>query len=317
MKKRERPTIGVALSGGGLRGLAHLGVLQVMEEARIPVDVIAGTSMGGIVAGLYATGIGLDKLIAFAGGMGLIDLASPDRHWRGLFCQTRMAAQLAGLLGREDLTFEELRIPAAVVAADLETGELVVLDKGPLIPALLATAAFPMLFSPVRHQGRWLVDGGVLNNLPMDVVRGMGADRVLAVAVPASVRLSLEEAERPERLSLRGLRILSNRTRDWKLPLLIAEVSSAITVQTINRRRMALCPPDLLLEVRLPNVGLLFGNDGNHSVIEAGRQAAMEQRARLAALTNPLPPLWQRRLAATNRRLRRAWTAFHEPEYRL
>jgi len=307
MSQRQKPNVGVALSGGGLRGLAHLGVLQVLEENGIPVNVIAGTSMGGIIAGLYAAGVSLERLIAFAERTGLMDLASPDRHWRGLFCQKRMAARLADLLGSEEITFEELRIPAAVVAADLETGDLIILDKGPLIPALLATSAFPILFSPVRHEGRWLVDGGVLNNLPVDIVRWMGADRVLGVSVPPSVRLSLEEAEQQRSLSLRGLRLFGNHTRDWKLPILIAEASSSITIQAINRRRLALYPPDLLLEIHLPNVGLLFSENGNHAIIEAGRRVALERRAQLALLQRPLPPAWRRRVTSTARRLRRVW----------
>ncbi len=314
MRNKARPRIGVALSGGGLRGLAHLGVLQVLEDEQIPIDVIAGTSMGGIIAGLYAAGIPLKELVAFGERSGLIDLASPDRYWRGLFCQKKLSQRLADLLGSEDLTFEELKIPAAVIAADLEKGEMVVLDRGPLLPALLATAAFPLLFSPVRHQGRWLVDGGVLNNLPVDVVREMGAERVLGVSVPPSVRLALEEADQQKGLSIRGLRLFGNDTRDWKLPFLIAEVSSGITIQAINRRRLALCPPDVLLEIRLPNVGLLFGDDGNLAVVEAGRRVAMEHRVGLARLAKPLPPLWQRRWAVIARRSRRALAAFREPE---
>jgi NTE family protein len=314
MKKGQGPIVGVALSGGGVRALAQLGVLQVLEEAHIPVSVIAGTSMGGIIAGLYAAGVTLEELIAFSEKTGLMSLASPDPHWRGLLSQRRMAARLAELLGSEEVTFEELRIPAAVIAADLETGELVILDSGPLIPALLATSAFPVLFSPVRHQDRWLVDGGVLNNLPVDVVRQMGADRVLGVSVPPSVQLSLDEAKREKVLSLRGLRLFGEHTRDWKLPLLIAEASSGMTIQAINHRRLALCPPDVLLQVHLPNVGILSADNGNRTVIEAGRRAAMEHRAKLAALKRPLPPSWQRRWVAAARRLRRAWSALTEPE---
>lgn len=313
MRNKGKPRVGVALSGGGLRGLAHLGVLQVLEETQIPVNVIAGTSMGGIIAGLYAAGVPLEKMIAFSKNTGLLDLASPDLHWRGLFSQKKLSEHLANLLGGEEIAFEELRIPAAVIAADLETGDLVILNKGPLIPALLATAAFPILFSPVRHQGRWLVDGGVLNNLPVDVVRWMGAERVLGVSVPPTVQLSLEEPERQKRLPLHGLRRVGERTRDWKLPILIAEASSGITVQAINRRRMALFPPDLLLEVRLPNVGLLFSDNGNLTIVEAGRRVAMDHRAELAILAQPLPPLWWQRLTTTWRRLHRLPAALKDP----
>lgn len=313
MDSRRKPRIGVALSGGGLRGLAHLGVLQVLEQAQVPVEVIAGTSMGGIVAGLYAAGVAVEEIVAFTSQTGLMDLASPDRHWRGLFCQNKITRLLAGVLGRDDVTFEELRIPAAVVAADLETGEQVLLNRGPLIPALLATAAFPILFSPVRHQARWLVDGGVLNNLPVDVVRAMGANRVLAVSVPPAVCLALDGEEQPRGISVRGLRLFGSHTLDWKMPFLIAETSSGITVQAINRRRLKLFPPDLLLEIHLPNAGLFFADESNAAIIEVGRQVALERRGDLLRLARPLPPVWWQRLAAARRRLRRVQAALREP----
>ena len=316
-KTKGVPKIGVALSGGGVRGLAHLGVLQILEEAEIPVDVIAGTSMGGIVAGLYAAGISVEELIEFSKRTGIVDVASPDRRWRGLLGHKKMAALLTDLLGREDVTFEELNIPAAVVAADVETGELVVLDKGPLIPALMATSAVPIVFSPVYHQGRWLVDGGVLNNFPVDIVRRMGAERVLGVKVPPSVKLSLEDEEKGRGLSPRGLRFFGNRTHDWKLPFLIAEVSLGITIRVVSQTRLMLCPPDVLLEINLPNVGI-FTSDDNARIIEAGRKVAGDHVAELVKLkTRPLPPRWWVRLRSATSRLRRAWAAFHEPEYPL
>jgi NTE family protein len=277
------PKIGIALSGGGVRGLAHLGVLQVLEQAQLPVHLIAGTSMGGLVAGLYAAGVPLQDLFAFAGKAGLMDLASPDRMWRGLFGHGKMARVLAGLLGGPEITFGDLSIPLAVVAADVETGETIILDQGPLIPALMATSAFPVVFAPVRHEGRWLVDGGVVNNLPVDVVRRMGAERVLAVSTPPSVRLDPEREPEPKGLSVRGLYLLNHRTRDWKLPFLIAEASVGIATQAANQARLAVYPADLLLEICLPNVGL-FSSNGNQAIIQAGREVALEHLEELERL---------------------------------
>jgi NTE family protein len=283
MDTANLPKIGIALSGGGLRGLAHLGVLQVLEEARVPIHLAAGTSMGGLIAGLYAAGIPLQDLCAFGKRAGLMDLASPDRMWRGLFGHGKMARILAGILGNPDITFEDLRIPLAVVAADVETGETILLDQGPLIPALMATSAFPAVFAPVRHQGRWLVDGGVVNNLPVDVVRQMGADRVLGVSTPPSVWLDLEREPRRKGLSQLGLYPLNNYTRDWKLPFLIAETSVGIATQVANHTRLAAYPPDLLIEVRLPNVGV-FTSNCNQGIIETGRKVAVEHLEELVAL---------------------------------
>jgi NTE family protein len=283
METTSIPGIGIALSGGGARGLAHLGLLQVLEEAQIPVAMLAGTSMGGLVAGLYAAGVPLGYLIAFARRAGIMDLAAPDRAWRGLFGHDKVARILANLLGSPTIAFEDLRIPTAVVAADVETGEQVVLDQGPLIPALLATSAFPLVFAPVRHQGRWLVDGGVVNNLPVDIVRQMGADRVLGICTPPSVKLDLRRKPKKTGLSPRGLYRLNNHTRDWKLPFLIAEASFGISVQVANRARLVTCPPDLLIEIHLPNVGV-FSSNGIDEIIEMGRRTALEHLGELVAL---------------------------------
>ena len=135
----------------------------------------------------------------FARTAGLRDLFSPDRERRGLIDQDRMAAAAwPTCWAAPSSTLADLRIPTTLLAVDLERCELVRLNQGPLIPALLATSAFPFVFSPVRHQERWLVDGGVANNLPVDEVRRMGADRVLGVNTPSSFQLCLDREARPE-----------------------------------------------------------------------------------------------------------------------
>jgi NTE family protein len=314
--KPRDPTLGVALSGGGVRGLAHLGVLQVLETEGLAIDAIAGTSMGGLVAGLYAAGIPLGDTIEAATQAGLLSFAAPDGTWRGLFGHRKMRSFLANLLGDEEIRFEDLNIPTAVIAVDIETGEMVILDHGPLIPALLATAAFPIVFSPVRHQDRWLIDGGVLNNLPIDVVRLMGVDRVLGVDVPPSLDVPLAE-DHQDGLSARGIFSFNHRTRDWKLPFLIAETSVGITASCINKTRRALCPPDLMLTVQMPNVGL-FATDRNPEVIEAGRDVAQAHTEALHRLKSvPLSPSWRARLRSWTRKIRQAWGVLHTPDYQL
>lgn len=307
------PKIGVALSGGGARGLAHLGVLQVLEDVGIPIDVVAGTSMGGILACLYAAGIPVNDLIAFSKKIGVVDLASPDRKWQGLFGHEKLIHLLSDFLGSDSITFEELNIPTAVVCADIETGELVILDRGPIIPAMLATSAVPIVFSPVYHQDRWLVDGGVLNNLPVDVVCHMGADRILGVNVPPSLDLSLGDGEMSKGLSLRGLRLFRHHISDWKLPFLIADASAGITIRAIDQTRLTLCPPDFLLEIQLPGVGLF--STGNDAEIEAGRKAAMAHLEELVKLKARSPwPLWKKFQRSVVNRLRLAWMALRYPE---
>jgi len=322
---QNRPTIGLALSGGGVRGLAHLGVLKVFEEAHIPVDYLAGTSMGGIVSAVYAAGLPIDEAIAFAQRMGLTDIASPPDDWHGLFGHNKLAKLLGELLGSEALTFEDLQIPLSVIATDIETGEMVVFNEGPLIPALLATSAFPIMFTPVRYQGRWFVDGGVLNNFPVDWVRRMGADRVVGVTTPPSVQLNMEDsadeaADEMEmehsRLSLRALfSSFSLPALEWHLPLLIAETATGYTVSLVSQQRLRLSPPDLLLEVHLPNMGT-FATQRSAEAIAAGQQATREALPALRKLRDtPKPPgalqAWRR----WRRRLARAWAAFNAPDY--
>jgi NTE family protein len=333
----RRPKIGVALSGGGVRGFAHLGILRVLEEENVHVDLLAGTSMGGLVAGLYAAGVSLDRLDTFARAAGLRDLISPDRDRRGLIDQDRMAPLLADLLGSAEFDFADLRIPTTLLAVDLERCELVRLTQGPLVPALLATSAFPFVFSPVHHQERWLVDGGVANNLPVDEVRRMGADRVLGVNTPSSFRLCLDreiqsEAQESENAGLvRGLpararelpalarelptrarALVADRMRMLQQPFTIMQASMGYTVSMANRTRLALCPPDLLLDVQMPGVGV-FTTQKNSEAIDAGYRVAHERRAALRALARPLPPPWRRQISSTWGRAKLAWRVYKDP----
>ena len=314
----RRAKIGLALSGGGMRGLAHIGVLSVLEEEGIPVDFIAGTSMGGIIALLYAAGLPVERLRRVGEEVHLLQIATPDPYRHGLIGHEKMAAYLADLLGRDDLTFEELRMPAVVVATDVETGEMIVLDEGPVIPAMMATSAFPLMFAPVHYLGRWLVDGGATNNFPFDLVRMMGAERVLGVATPPSVKLGLEEEPPPQsRLERITLLRLFTRPGGWYRPFVIAETSVGHTIGIVNRRRMELAPPDLVLNVSLPNVGT-FASNLNRRIIAAGEEVAREHLAELRALRDrPLPSPWRRRWADFRRRLRRAIAAYRAPLYGL
>jgi len=315
---KEQAKIGVALGGGGLRGLAHIGVLQAMEEARIPIHALAGTSMGGIIAGLYAAGVPLAKIEEVGTKTTLLDFAIPDPNRHGLIGHSKMYQFLADVIGSDAITFADLKVPTAMIAADLETGEMITLSEGPLIPAMLATSAFPIVFGPVYHQGHWLVDGGVLNNLPFDIVRWLGADRVIGVNTPPGIHNLLklpEENEKRPRLSPQSIFAVIARPGDWKIPLLVAEASVALTAALVNRKRHELCPPDLLLDIPILNTGT-FMADNSKEIVERGRRAAMESMADLLRLRDvPLPQRWQRQLNEVGWRLRRAWEAYKAPRY--
>jgi NTE family protein len=210
-----RPKIGIAFSGGGAKGAAHVGVLRVLEELRVPVDYAAGTSMGSIVGGLYAAGLTLEELEA----------ALVDTDWADALVDTTNREQLQFRRKDDDLRFipdlefgvgrgglksplglrsgqklnyllhsltlpvrtvrdfDELPIPFRAVATDISNGQPVVLSRGELARALRASMAIPTAFSPVEIDGRLLVDGGISNNVPVDVVRAMGADVVIAIDI--------------------------------------------------------------------------------------------------------------------------------------
>ena len=214
---KDRPKIGLALGGGGAKGGAHVGVLKVLEELNVPVDYIAGTSIGGIVGGLYATGMTAEQLgdaIANIDWNEALQDKPPRRDlsfrkkeenarylfdlelgigkggikWPSGFVsgQNLFFLLQSMTLNVADVTdFHELPIPFKAVATNVNTGEMAVLDSGFLATALRATMAIPGFFAPVELEGQLLIDGGMVNNLPVDVVKAMGADVVIAVDLGA------------------------------------------------------------------------------------------------------------------------------------
>ncbi len=173
--------IGLALGGGFARGFAHLGVLQVLEQNRIPIACIAGTSVGSILGAAYASGVPLARIAAVCRNIHFRDFG----RWRlsrlGLATNDRMGDLVRRCFNA--LTFEELRIPAAVVATDLGTGEPVVFTRGDLVDAIRASCAFPGLFEPVHVGGRCLADGGLVAPVPTEAAGELGARCVVGVSV--------------------------------------------------------------------------------------------------------------------------------------
>jgi NTE family protein len=177
----SRPGIGLALGGGFARGFAHLGVLQVLEQHHIPISCIAGTSVGSILGAAYASGAPLARIMATCRTLRLRDIA----RWRVSrlgFASNHRLGDLAEHVF-EARQFEELNIPMAVVATDLNSGEPVVITHGNLIDAIRASCAFPGLFEPVEVGTRCLVDGGLVAPVPTRAARDLGAGYVLAVSV--------------------------------------------------------------------------------------------------------------------------------------
>ncbi len=185
LPKEKRPTVGLVLSAGSLRGVAHVGVIKVLEQADFPVDVVAGTSMGAVVGSLYAAGWSADRLERFGssleigsgtnlGAISLLRLVLFDKLLSSKATEDFFRKNFSGI------RFEELPKPFACVAMDIHTGESIVFREGDLAKAVRSSMNLPGIFAPIEYRHRYLVDGGVVNYIPVDAARLIGADWVLA-----------------------------------------------------------------------------------------------------------------------------------------
>lgn len=181
VKASQRKKIGLALGGGVVRGLAHIGVITALEQAGIPIDYLAGTSAGSIIAVCYSAGMNASRIRELALRFHWWKIARPVWPVRGLVSFYKLSEWLEKNLG--DLQFSDLHIPCSVVASDIETGERVILNQGPVIPAVQASCSVPGIVEPVELNGRLLCDGGVTDMLPVGVLREMGADYAIGVDI--------------------------------------------------------------------------------------------------------------------------------------
>ncbi len=292
----DRPRIGLVLGGGGARGIAHIGVIRMLEELRVPVDYVAGTSMGALVGGMYATGMTADELEAVVRSIDWKDIFSdgatraeqPFRRKRdddlALFGPKFGVGPNSSLLPRgaipgqkmmflfQSLTstrvqtndFDSLPIPFRAVAADLVTGDAVVMSDGDLATALRASMSIPGVFAPVDRDQHLLVDGGIAKNLPVDVARAMGADIVIAVDVGTPL---------DAKSSLNDLLTITN------------QVTTILVQRNTYEQRALLGANDLLLAPALGREITSVGFEkATREAMPIGYAAALEARARLTDL---------------------------------
>jgi NTE family protein len=178
------PSIGLALGGGFARGIAHIGVLKVLEAENIPVDFVAGTSVGALIGAAYCSGVSPAELEQIASKVRFRDLARWTLSRYGFATNLRMISFLNKVLKVK--TFEELQVPLAITATDFASGEGVVFRSGPLADPVRASCAYPGVFLPVTVNGRLLVDGMLAHALPTQPLREMGAERVIAVSLKSN-----------------------------------------------------------------------------------------------------------------------------------
>ena len=295
------PRIGLALGGGGARGWAHIGVLRALERAGIKPDVVCGTSVGALVGALALAGR-LDALEDWALGLNRFRLAGylDFRVRGGMISGNRLTAALREYLG--DLKIEELPVPFACVATDLLTGHEVWLRQGSVVEMLRASFSLPGLFAPVEVDGRWLVDGALVNPLPVSVCRAMGARVVIAVNLNADpigrIRMPGQRIARAIGFDLMprdvqehvpgqgnhglGARLRKLFGREPDAPSLFGTMVQSLNIllDRVTRSRLAGEPPDVTISPRLGHIGLLEF-DRAAEVIAEGSAAAERQRALL------------------------------------
>jgi NTE family protein len=177
------PKVGLALGGGFARGLAHIGILKVLEEEKIPIDFIAGTSVGSVIGAAYASGMSAKELEEIAALVRFKDFSRWTFSRFGLFSNDKMGIFLRKVVRCK--TFEQLRIPLAIAATDIVTGEPAVFTSGDLVDPVRASCAYPGMFQPVRVENRLLVDGLLAHAVPAMPLRDMGAERVISVYLAA------------------------------------------------------------------------------------------------------------------------------------
>lgn len=288
-----RPKIVLALGGGVARGWAHIGVVRELVKAGLEPDVVCGTSIGALVGGLYLAGK-LDALELWARSLTqrrVLSLLDFTFGGSGLFAGDRLATLLEEQI--DGICIELLDRPFVAVATELETGREVWLRDGALIHALRASYALPGVFAPVKHDGRWLVDGALVNPCPTSVARAFGGQIVIAVSLhtdmigspadhpaPATQPLKPENSEastlarwlRPDRLILQ--RIFADRPDG---PALSSVMVGALNIllDRVTRARLAGDPADVLIAPRLAQIGLVEFHRAAET-IELGAQATRE-----------------------------------------
>jgi len=275
----KRPKIGLVLSGGGAKGFAHIGVLKVLEQAGIKIDYIGGTSMGSVIGGLYASGYGAtqidsifrktnfdellrdftprssknfyekrnDELYAVVLPFNKFKVGVPEALSKGIYNYNLLTTLTRNVRHVRD--FNKLKIPFLCIGTNIETGEQIILNKGNLAHAMIASSAFPSLFSPVEIDGKLIVDGGVANNYPIEEIRNLGADIIIGVDVQDGL---LDRNELTEATKILG------------------QISA---IQTIEKMKKKIKETDVYIKPDIKDYGIISFSEGTE-IIRKGEEAA-------------------------------------------
>jgi NTE family protein len=290
-----RTRVGLALGGGGMKGLAHVGVLSVLEDLGVAVDLVAGCSVGAVVGAFLACGYDADEMSRILKDKSVLALfTSPRLDGHGLLSAAPLRRFLTRHLG--ECTFADLDIPFAVTCTDLEAGRGVVVDDGPVVDAVIASSAIPGVFAPVERDGCMLVDGGLSNNLPVSVLLEREATFTIGVrlfwqsvawerATDVDFDTSAEAASEPYPKLVQGL----ENAAGWmmaKMPQGLADVQRSLdlVIQEHEDQRLETYPPDLLLTPEVTHIGILEFHENEALLYERGQEAAREHEEALRRL---------------------------------
>jgi len=276
-RRIARRIVGLALSSGNARGIAHIGVLRALEQERIPVDMIAGTSAGALFGALYAAGLSLDTITGFALELqrkvalrsGLWDFLVPPRS--GLIRGNRTLHYLRQFLGEK--TFAELKMPLYVVATDILTGAEVVFDSGPVAEAVRASISVIGVFAPAQVQGRFLIDGGAVNPIPTSVLAQRGADVIIASSVIPSLEDRLHR---------------QTQVREGRSPSMLGVLVNMMEIMESEIIRTRMNPANVVIT---PAVEIYSATEFDKAAefIRLGEEAAHREMERIKHLVTPRP----------------------------
>jgi NTE family protein len=282
----REPVLGLALGGGSARGWAHIGIIRALMEVGIEPSIVTGCSIGSIVGASYVAG-NLQRLEDWVRSLSRLDVAGfydLRLSLNGFVDADKLKEFLVHNVCAEDQLIDDLEKVYASVSTDLDTGKEVWFSKGPVLDSVLASIALPGLFAPVHNQGRWLVDGGLVNPVPVSLCHALGADIVIGVNLNGDVvgkhRKPLPEGKTAEGNGTldRLLGSIKSYSNNWfsseqsalDPPSLFDSIAGSINItqDRITRSRMAGDPPDVLLNPQLAHIGLLEFNRASEAIAE-------------------------------------------------
>ena len=256
--------VGLALGSGAARGLAHIGVLEVLQQEGIPIDIITGTSAGALIGALYASSLDTSKIKQLALDVAhkrLIPLVDPSLPKTGLIKGQKIKELISQSIGG-DIAFSDLKIPFACIATDIDTGEEVVIDHGSVAEAVRASISIPAVFTLTKWEGRYLVDGNLVNPVPVNILKRMGADLTIAVSVSPDV-------------TDRKKQVKKERYMDSRKPNMIGIIMQSIHIATYALVKASLEEADIVIGPQVAHTG---SADFHHAeeFIRLGKLAAQD-----------------------------------------